>query len=225
MGIAKSKRILSLVIAAVFAMTGFVAFGHSAEKAYAEEGVEPIDSSLYVLYYPKDKEWNTWEVADSNNWTVDMTSAKSSNPKVAVLKSENWDGAMHYYIYIKKKGKASITFKAKAKGTEQFVSKKVYVNAYAKYVCPVKTFKIGKKSYKSKFNKRDQYSTVKPVKGKLNIKAKKGWKIKSVKIYTSATDKSKKIKKTKNIKLKKGQALDVTFKKGRVTEMISIYRD
>lgn len=225
MGIAKSKRILSLVIAAVFAMTGFVAFGNSAEKAYAEESVEPIEPSLYVLYYPKDKEWNTWEITNSNNWTIDMKSVKSSNPKVAVLKTETWDGAMHYSIYIKKKGKTSITFQAKAKGTEQFVSKKVYVNAYAKYVCPIKTFKIGKKSYKAKFKTRDQYSTMKTVKGKLNIKAKKGWKIKEVRIWSSSTDRSKKIKKTKNIKLKRGQSLDVTFKKGKLTETCSIFRD
>ena len=76
-----------------------------------------------------------------------------------------------------KPGKASVSFKYKWKGTTK---KYTFRFVIEKYVCPVKTFKIGTRNYTSAFKTDFKKSISKKVSGKVNIKAKKGWTLESI---------------------------------------------
>ncbi len=207
----KKNVIVSWVLIAVMAVTSFAITGFAGADVSAAS-VNPIPKTLSVLYYPKDKDMNEHFIAWADEWTIKMSSVKSSKSKVAVLKKEKAENIAHYYIKIKKPGKTTITFKAKAKGSKKYVKKTIKVKAPNKYVRPVASLKIGKKNYASKFTKYDSFGSTKPLKGKVNIKAKKGWKVKSIRYWNSDTNKEKKIKNKSKVNIDNG-FLVITFKK------------
>ena len=89
MEVRKINRLLSLLIAFVFFMTCFAVMGMTGEKAYAAK-VQPIDKKVETVYFPKANKGgyeNYYSIADSNEWTIKMSSAKSSKSKVASIDS------------------------------------------------------------------------------------------------------------------------------------------
>lgn len=102
---------------------------------------------------------------------------KSSNPSIVKVTAR--DG----YIDLKfgkKTGKVKITCTVKGKKLSTYYTVKKYTN-------PLSTFKIGNKSFVSKFNKTDVYTQKSGHKNKiLKLKAKKGWKIQSVMVLNTA---------------------------------------
>ena len=82
------KKSLSLLIALAMFLTAFAVTG-VPEKAYAA-GVDEIGDAYTTLYYTKAKPWNSEWIADKDMVTIDMATAKSSNPSVAVLTERTW---------------------------------------------------------------------------------------------------------------------------------------
>jgi len=107
---------------------------------------------------------------------ITVKNLKTSNKKVVTV---DWskENAGNLEFIARGVGKATVSG-AFYKGKKKISSFKIKVTVH-KYVSPVKTFKIGKKDYASLF-KKDGSPTRKlkgKVSGKLQIKAKKGWKI------------------------------------------------
>ncbi len=102
---------------------------------------------------------------------------KSSNPSVARPYLDK-NGEIRVYFF-KKAGKASISFKIGKQTLKSNITIKEYSN-------PLKTFKIGKKDFTSKFKASTEYNYFHV--SNLNnqnvmIKAAKGWKISSLDIH------------------------------------------
>ncbi|MBQ8986550.1 MAG: hypothetical protein IJ100_04810, partial [Lachnospiraceae bacterium] len=130
---------------------------------------------------------------------------------------ESWieeDGTEYGYYLIKSKkpGSATLTFQAKNPDADSYVTKTVKVKVI-KFVNPVKTFKIGKKSYAKKYSGKPYYNFKKKVSGKVKIKAKKGWKIIGIYFYDHSKNKNKKIKNGKKVTFSKYDGIQVCFKK------------
>lgn len=208
----KKNRCLSLVIAGFMFVTTFGLIGASAQDVSAESTVTPIDKKVTPVYYPKapSSDYNLFWIADDKEWTISMKSVKSSNKKVAVLKHKYGT----YWVKVKKAGKATLIFKAKAVGSSKYVKKTVKVTA-TKYEAVIKSLKIGSKDYSKKFKKVGDYYRAAPFKGKLNIKLKKGWKVDAIYFYDDSTEKTKKIKNKAKVRLDAGDSLSFVFKKGK----------
>ena len=83
------------------------------------------------------------------------------------------------------------------------------------YKNPFKTLKVGNANYKSQFSVGD-YSTLLKGKGKVKIKLKKGWKVKSIKVQGGGSNWRK---------LKKGEQVDIEHKHSlRITLKNTKYR-
>lgn len=208
------KRILSVVICMAMFITCFAALG-MVQRVHAS-AVDDLSTPWEVTYYPNKKSFNYFYVVSTNDVTIDMATVSVSNPAVAELIKKKMDSESetYYVIHVKKAGKATITVKAKEPnaGDETYVTKKIPIHC-VKYVNAIKSFKIGKKEYKKKFKKVDYFWQQKKVAGKLNIKVKKGWKIKKIWFYNYADNTQKKIKNGKKITLKKNTAVIVWVKK------------
>ena len=221
------KKSFSLLIALAMFLTAFAVTG-VPEKAYAA-GVDKIGDAYTTLYYTKAKNWNTEWIADKDMVTIDMATAKSSNPSVAVLTEDTWkgdDGKTYgsYVIKSKKPGKATLTFQVKNPDADSYVTKTVKVKV-VKFVYPGKVFKVGKKSFVKKYKGKPYYYVSKKLSGKVKVKAKKGWKVDGIYFYDSSKDKSKKIKNGKKVKFDKYDSLSVCFKKKGANLYVWTYLD
>ena len=152
---------------------------------------------------------NSWEFPE--NVSLKHAKCKTSNKKVATIeRSPDYGGQVSVdYISIKGPGKATLTAVAKKAGGKYKTYKiKVTVEEYTN---PLKTFKIGAKSYKKKFNDKISVGTMskKTLSGKLNIKPAKGFKI--TKITASYPIKKNGERVYVNKKLKDGMKIDVTW--------------
>lgn len=220
------KKSFSLLIALAMFLTAFAVTG-VPEKAYAA-GVDEIGDAYTTLYYTKAKPWNSEWIADKDMVTIDMATAKSSNPSVAVLTERTWtdDGKTYgsYEIKSKKPGKTTLTFQAKNPDADSYVTKTVKVKV-VKFVYPGKVFKVGKKSFVKKYKGKPYYYVSKKLSGKVKVKAKKGWKVDGIYFYDSSKDKSKKIKNGKKVKFDKYDSLSVCFKKKGTNLCVWTYLD
>lgn len=209
------RRILSVVICAAMFMTCFAVMGMS-QRVYAASALDDLSGTWEMTYYPSKKSYNYYDIENMKNVTIDMATVKISKPEVVDFIKKKWDseGDTYYTVRVKKAGKATITFKAKEPnaGDETYVAKKITINSI-KYLNVVKTFKIGKKNFKTKFKKEGYYWQKKKISGKLNVKVKKGWKIKGMWYGNYSTGKEKKVKNGKKITLKKNTYVSIWVKK------------
>ncbi|MBQ6496823.1 MAG: hypothetical protein IJI74_06620 [Firmicutes bacterium] len=209
----KRKRIVSLLIAVVFCVTAFAVIGASADKTYAEDGDSLVRQTVEMFYYPKWKVGNTEWLADQPDVEINMDTVQSTNLDVAKVLFNPYTGEYGcYLVKTKKAGKATLTFDAKAQGTDTWVPTTVQVTV-RKWVKPCATLKVGSKSYAKKFTNKRYFSTTKKVSGKVYVKARKGWEIDTIakivaKTYTQVTVKNK-----HKVTLAKRDSLMVTFKK------------
>ena len=120
-------------------------------------------------YYLASKEWygGVFELQNVKN-------LKRKNISVVDADSDGCSkGCKTYYLVPKGPGKASLSYTYKGKKyTRNFVFKK--------YSNPVKSLKIGKKQLAKKFKSTYYYRTGKTLKGKLQVKAAKNWKLQKI---------------------------------------------
>ena len=220
----KKKKLLSLVIATVFCMTSFAVSGAAADKAYAE-GIETyFPENISMIYYPKDKINNYYWLGEDTEVTIDMDSVQTTDTEVAsVIYDSGYDVNYYYYILTDKAGKATVSFKAKYTGSENWTDITLEVKS-TKYVRPCKSIKVGKKNYTKKFNNSSLFYSKKKISGKVNVTPAKGWKITGIWYYKFKKDKEKRIKNKTKITLNNGDYLYVEFKKKGVYEYVVIYR-
>lgn len=206
---------IALVLVMVMCLVPPVEAAASSKKPY-------FPTNLNYHYYTKDKSLNKvgWGFGD---YGVDykITGLKSSNKKVIAVSSKYSNGATSIYINVKKAGKATVSFKAKVGNKTYNYKCKFVVTNYAN---PLKSIKIGKVNYTSKFSKRGHLYLPgkKNISGKLVIKPKKDWKITDLFTYSTITGKIKKIKNNKNVSLKKNQALHIGLKNRKTGKTTSI---
>lgn len=223
MDLIRGKRCAVLAIAAVMLAACFAVLASPA-KAYAA-GVDDIRDSMTVIYYPKAKELSNAVIAYGSEVVIDMDSVLSSNSKVASLKKNKNGRITEYLVRTKKTGRATLSFRAKNVGDEEYVDKTIEVTS-KKYVNPVKTMKIGKKNYASRFKVRPAYYQGKKISGKVSVKPGKGWKVSSIWFYDYSKKKDKLIKNGRKITLGKGDSLFVWLnRKGTdINEWVQVYR-
>ena len=146
-----------------------------------------------------------------------LTSAKSSNKKVATIKAMKADGGYTYLLLtMKKAGTTKITYKLAGK-------KKTVTLKVVKWKKPVKSFKIGSTNYASKYKKSSFFQTKTDIGGQtVKVKAARGWKVKKISYYAGG-DSLKKIKNGK--KLPSGTTyvcVDLKNKKTNAVETVAL---
>lgn len=160
----------------------------------------------------------TYPVVNSNtsreikNFPVNgkVVKLKSNNKKVVTV-DESILGGLHgekeIYFTPKKVGKTTVTFQVKNGKKVQKFTTKVIVKKYSN---PIKSFKIGKTQYASKFKRTNFIEPKKGATGKLSIKLKSGWKIKSIRHHRAKDCRDVKVKNNKKMRLRDGDSLIVT---------------
>ena len=208
------KRLVSVITALAMLMSCFMVIGAGAAFANDEE-ISPLDDYFDFYYFPKGGDYNNdWGFASASEWEIDLDSVVNENPQVAVMRKAVYDeGDASYVFDVKGVGKTVMTFKARPVNAAEYTDYNVTIET-EKYVCPVKSFKIGKKDYASKFKKIDWADQGKTISGKVNVKAKKGWKLVKIIFYDMSKDKDIKIKNNTKVKIEKGDCVWAEFKKG-----------
>lgn len=182
-----TKRLLAafLALAMVFTLLAVPATSMRNVSASEKVGINPY-SDRTVSMTPEEQKWAASGITLSGVISITGTTKASQIKK---LKSSNKNmkvsahAAASGYIAVeyKKPGKTTISCTAKGKKLKTTFTVKKYSN-------PVKTLKIGSKSYTSKFNKVRIASSAKKIsKQTLNIKAKKGWTIDWVSVYNGSS--------------------------------------
>lgn len=133
-----------------------------------------------------------------------ISKVRSSNKKVAVVATRKGGTGVDVYLKLKKPGTTNLSYKLKKNG--KTVTYKTKLNIYKN---PFKTLKVGKANYKSQFNNGD-YSTLMEGQGKVKIKVKKGWKVKSIKVQSGG--KWRKLKKGEKVDIENKHSLKITLK-------------
>lgn len=209
------RRLLVILIAVAVAITFVPTLSFAAEKS------KPIPKNIKTLYYPKLKSnWtmdgkNGGVLAFKSDWTFKMKKCKSSNKKIAKVKFDSSSDGMPpcYTVLINKKGKAKLTVYAKPTGSKKAYKKYVIKITAYEYINPAKSFKIGSRNFAGKFKKVDwcDYEG-KNLTGKLSIKTKKGWQLKSISLgnYTDAQKFVEKEHLGKTVKIKNGSVITLT---------------
>lgn len=160
------KRIVTIVLA--FSMVAMCVNAFSIQSVYAKSD-RPISEEVSCVVLP-DKDMNKIRLTDK--YTYSVGNCKSTKKSVASVKGKSQKA----YILVRKAGSADLTIKAKKAGSGKYKKYKTTVTAY-EYTNPFKTFKIGKKSYKKRYDSSLLYGTTGALKGKVTIKAAAGWKL------------------------------------------------
>lgn len=183
-----SAKLAATLAAALLAACAMLAVGSMPAHATALETLDSLKGTQHVFYYPKDRDCNVVEVGYSQD-TDKACKVKSSNPKVASAKAIH-KGTM-LRIMFKKAGTAKVSYVYKGK-------KHTVKYVVAKYVNPVKSFKVGGKEFKGQFQAGEFGSAPYTASGKLSVKAAKGWKL--LKMESDMWSKSLESIKTKAVK-------------------------
>ncbi len=165
----------------------------------------PDTHDLFSMYN------STWYSFGEEGDTIKFTNLKSSNRKVVTVSTRK-AGKQYFIIFnIKKVGKATVSFNAKCNGHTYSYMTNVRV---WKYKNPVKTLKIGKKSFASRFNNFPNYEYKgKKLSGKIKLTLNNGWKLVSVNIYSTTSSSSKKYSSLpSSVSIKKNQTLEICVK-------------
>lgn len=190
----KLKRGLAFAMAAVMVFTMGTVLPSSAETVEAASvHINSLSANQTVTYTPGREKYGAPIYIGGCTKKSQIKKLKSSNPSVAKVSAE------HGFInvsYGKKAGKAKITCTVKGKKLSTYFTVKKYSN-------PLSTFKIGSKSFLSKYKKDNNYQYTLSFKSKtLKLKAKKGWKIRTVyinnggNIYNTSTSRWYEVNKT-----------------------------
>lgn len=182
-----------------------------------------FSKKIYLKCYPnrtdKNRTYGIFQNIYNPTTNGKVTKLKSSNPEVATVGKAQYD-KNGIVITPQNAGKTKVTFKYAGKKITSTVIVTEHEN-------PFKSIKIGKKNLTKYFNVSDHYAMnkqKKTLKGKLNIKLKKDWKIE----YINITDKqynTKKVKNKSNVKLECGSTLVVRVRNKKTKKLDQIQFD
>ena len=145
-----------------------------------------------------------------------VSSLKSSRSRVASAGIETYDNISYIVVKPKRKGRTVVSFKYTYK---KKTKKYRFTFRVVPYENPLRSLKIGSKGYAAKFRRNSYYALNGKVKGKVTVKAAKGWKVVDLAVEENGTFKS--FAAGKKIRLKRGQALYITCYNGkRYTSLI-----
>ncbi len=206
----------------------FLIYSYNARIPDTGKRKDRIGERVFFYVYPKlpsseDDRNRTIEFNNAGDKSV--TAAESSDEEVFTVDEEQTIGSTYHISIeiaeVKKEAELSFTIGGKEYTTRIIV--KPYVN-------PCKTFKVGSRDFKSKFDKTCPYNLTrqkKVISGKAVIKAKKGWKIKRIELNEGfSSGKIVKIKNGKNVVLNPaafdnvGGSFRAIFKNKKSTEEI-----
>lgn len=148
-----------------------------------------------------------------------ITDVTSSNTKTGVIVTENDESDVNVYLKIKKTGYTNLSYKITKNGNTD--TYKIRLHVY-RYKNPFQTLKIGKFSYKSQFNNSD-YSTLMKGKGKVQVKVKNGWQLKSVKVMFKGSSGWRDLKRGEAVDIAKKNSLQVIVKNRKYGYSISFW--
>lgn len=214
--------IVSLALSLSLAAGTAYASKKGLEYLDMQGNVEPFKGTVKTYIYKGQESPTIFCMDQESQSTKKISRVKSSNKKVATAKLETskYEGKKRYLITIsiKKTGTTKISYKFD--GKKYKVTLKVY-----KYKNPVDTFAVGKTEVAKKFATTPYFKdskTALPTTGKINIKAKKCWKVKTIGIYS---EKKSDIIYVKNgYVLKKGEQLwAVSFKSKKTGVVETLY--
>lgn len=204
-----NKNINSKYSQIIFAVImSFVMTLAAIMQAYQVQAKEKVTLEKRYFFYvypnmPSSSDGLARTVFFDNKWDNKfITKAESSDEDVFTVDEEQTVGSSYNISIklakVKKESKAELSFTLGGKEYTTDIIVKPYVN-------PCKTFKIGSKDFRDKFNKTPQYNLTrqkKVISGKTVIKAKKGWKIKKIELNEGfSSGKIVKIKNGENIVL------------------------
>ena len=182
-----------------------------------------FSKKIYLKCYPnrtnKNITYGTAQYIYNPTTNGKVTQLKSSNPKVATVSKLKHD-KNSIIIAPKKAGKAKITFKYAGK---KFTSTVIVVE----HENPFKSIKIGKKNITKYFNVSDHYAMnkqTKALKGKINIKLNKDWKIEYINIRDKQYN-TKKVKNKSNVKLESDSTLVIRVRNKKTKRLDQIQFD
>lgn len=188
-----TKKLSTLFIVAVLAIamlvpaTANAATKSASEIPYAENIILNCskDYSTACIRYPE----KIKKVTSSNNDILDLK----------YFDGGYWAGNILTFQYIAKNGNIVLT--ATGKSGKKYITN-LSIRNYQKTVTK---FKIGSKNIASQFKKSESGSLriKKTQKQKISIKAKKGWKVRSITYEDSRSKAPKKVKNNKSITIKK----------------------
>lgn len=176
----KTKKLMTLLAMII------LAFGMVNVRTLKTQAASPSVSKKETYCYYKNMSI-PYEIEISGFVSgTKATNLKNSNPDVVKAYIDKNIG--NVWFTIRKPGTAKISFRYKGKKFTQTVS-------VVKYENPCEWFKIGNKDYNKCFKKTRYYSLngKKDLTGTINIKAKKGWKLKKIKTL-NMYDGEKKVK-------------------------------
>lgn len=219
------KIMFSVIISFILALTAIM----PEYQILAKEKIE-LEKEYFFYVYPKlpsseDDRNRTIEFNNAGDKSV--TAAESSDEEVFTVDEEQTIGSTYHISIkiakVKKETEAELSFTIGGKEYTTRIIVKPYVN-------PCKTFKVGSRDFKSKFDKTCQYNLTrqkKVISGKAVIKAKKGWKIKRIELNEGfSSGKIVKIKNGENVVLNPaafdnvGGSFRAIFKNKKSTEEI-----
>ena len=211
----KTRKLIAMIAGLAVILT-IMLFATSV--AFADE---ELPTSITTLYYPKQKSSletnNYYSITSDISYDVDLSKSSIDDPSIVSFKES--DG--YVYLLLKKAGTTMIHLSATPVGSSESKIYDIRVKL-EKYVNPVKTFKIGKKNYASKLKKFDFVMVDKnKVKGKLKVKAAKGWKIVRIERLTTG-DQTVRIKNNKKVTLKRGKSIYVYCKNKKTGQLIQL---
>ncbi len=186
-------------------------------RAFADG--KPYFSDTHDLFSIYNSSWYSFgEEGDS----IKFSNLKSSNSKVVTVSTRK-EGKRYFIIFkIKKVGKATVSFNAKCNGHTYSYMTNVRV---WKYKNPVKTLKIGKNSFASRFNNFPSYEyKSKKLSGKIKLTLNKGWKFDSADIYSTTSSYYKHYSTLpSSVSLKKNQTLAINVKNKKYGYRQTVY--
>ena len=182
-----------------------------------------FSKKIYMKCYPNRPDKNrTYGVVQNIYYPTQngkVTQLKNSNPEIAIVSKSEYD-KNGIVITPQKAGKTKITFKYAGK---KFTSTIIVVE----HENPFESIKIGKKNITKYFNVSDHYAMnkqKKALKGKINIKLKKDWKIEYINIYDRQYN-TKKVKNKSNVKLEGDSTLVIRVRNKKTKKLDQIQFD
>lgn len=205
------KKIKNLVIALFLAFTFIVADLAVAPATAQAAGTPKFAKSITML------KGNQIGYGIINSVKSDqILNLKCSNTNVAtVKKAKKFIDDYTINIEAKKQGTATVSFTVKRKNGKKY-SFKSKISVY-NYTNPLNKCVVGKKDYKKQFDKKNTatVSSSSPQKGKINITAKKGYKIEAIYYSEYGTGVQKKVKNGSTITLDSQHYLQIIYKDTR----------
>lgn len=204
------KKIKNLVIALFLAFTFIVADLAAAPVTAQAAGTLKFAKSITML------KGNQTGYGIMNSVKSDqILNLKCSNTNVATVKKEKFIDDYTITIKAKKQGTATVSFTVKRKNGKKY-SFKSKISVY-NYTNPLNKCVVGKKDYKKQLDKKNTVtvSSSSPKKGKINITAKKGYKIEAIYYSEYGTGVQKKIKNGSTITLDSQHYLQIIYKDTR----------